>query len=204
MNTLTTSEIRISKEFKNGIKFSCQMCGSCCRGFEEGEVYVYEEDIIRLTNFLNLNNKFSLRKFARKYLKLVDNTFFWREQGASRGKKYKFKTLGFKFTGDDEHCEFLGEDNKCTVHEARPFQCIAFPVGWNMLMNSIANFKDYSKKCPALRNSLENEGNFYSRKEILRLASKEYEMEKEFFLKMKNNNFDIFKVYKFLPKDITC
>ena len=32
----------------------------------------------------------------------------------------------------------------------------------------------------------------------------EYEMEKQFFLKMKKNNFDIFKVYKFLPKDITC
>jgi Fe-S-cluster containining protein len=180
------------------------MCGSCCRGFDEGEVYLYEEDIIKLTKFLNLEKKFSLRKFARNYLKLVDNTFFWKEPGANRGKTYKYKTLGFKFTGDDEHCEFLGEDDKCTVHKARPFQCVAFPVGWNMLMNNVNNFKDYSKKCPALRNSLGNEGDFYSREEIIRLATKEYEMEKDFFLKMKKNNFDIFKVYKFLPKDITC
>jgi Fe-S-cluster containining protein len=180
------------------------MCGKCCRGFDEGEVYIYEDDIIRLTKFLNLKNKFSLKKFARKYLKLVDKAFFWRESGASRGKKYKFKTLGFKFTDDDEHCEFLGDDNKCTVHKARPFQCIAFPVGWNMLMNSINNFKDYSKKCPGLRNSLKNRGKYYSRKEIIKLASQEYEMEKIFFLKMKKHNFDIFKVYKFLPKDITC
>ncbi|MFX1338282.1 MAG: YkgJ family cysteine cluster protein [Promethearchaeota archaeon] len=202
---MTSSEIKISKRFEKGVYFSCEMCGACCRGFDEGEVYIYEDDIIRLTKFLNMKNKFSLRKFARKYLKLVDNTFFWKEPGESRGKNYKFKTLGFKFTGEDEHCEFLGEDNKCTVHKARPFQCIAFPMGWNMLMNSITNFKDYSKKCPALRNSLENEGgHFYSREEIIRLATQEYEMEKRFFLKMKNYNFDIFKVYKFLPKDITC
>ena len=201
---MTASEIKISKKFEKGIYFSCEMCGACCRGFEDGEVYLYEDDILRLTKFLNLKRKISLRKFARNYLKLIDNSFYWREPGTSRGKKYKFKTLGFKFIGDDEHCEFLSEDNKCTVHEARPFQCIAFPIGWNMLMNSIENFKDYSKKCPALRKSLENEGRFYSREEILRLASKEYNMEKEFFLKMKNNNFDIFKVYKFLPKDISC
>ena len=203
MDTLTTPDIKISKKFENGIYFSCKMCGACCRGFDEGEVYVYEADIIRLTKFLNLN-KFSLKKFARKYLKLVDNTFFWREPGENRGKKYKFKSLGFKFTGDDEHCEFLDEENKCTVHKARPFQCVAFPVGWNMLINNISNFKDYSKKCPALRNSLENEGDFYSRDDIIKLATQEYEMEKEFFLKMKKDNFDIFKVYKFLPKDITC
>jgi Fe-S-cluster containining protein len=201
---MTTSDIKISKKFQKGIYFSCKLCGACCRGFDEGEVYVYEEDIIKLTKFLNLKNKFRLRKFARKYFKLVDNTFFWREPGASMGKKYKFKTLGFKFTGDDEHCEFLGEDNKCTVHKARPFQCIAFPVGWNMLINSFNNFTEYSKKCPALRNSLENEGNFYSREEIIKLANKEYEMERQFFLKMKKNKFDIFKVFKFLPKDIAC
>ena len=148
------------------------MCGACCRGFQEGEVYLYEEDILRITEFLNLKNKISLKKFARKYLKLVDNTFYWRDPNESRGKKYKFKTLGFKFIGDDEHCEFLDENNKCMVHQARPFQCIAFPIGWNMLINSISNFKDYSKKCPALRKSLENEGKFYSPEDILRLATK--------------------------------
>lgn len=180
------------------------MCGACCRGFDEGEVYLYEEDITRLTNFLNLKSKISLRKFARDYLKLVDNKFYWKEPGAKKGHNYKFKTLGFKFIGDDEHCEFLTDKNECSVHHVRPFQCIAFPVGWNMLINSFHNFKDYSKKCPALRKSLINEGKFYSHEEILKLSIQEYEMEKQFFLKMKKNNFNIFKVYKFLPKDITC
>jgi len=33
---LTSSDI---KALENDIEFSCQMCGSCFRGFNEGEVY---------------------------------------------------------------------------------------------------------------------------------------------------------------------
>ncbi|MFX1287925.1 MAG: hypothetical protein ACFFFY_05115 [Promethearchaeota archaeon] len=32
------------------------------------------------------------------------------------GKTYRVKSLGFKFTGDDEHCQFLKE-NVCNIHE---------------------------------------------------------------------------------------
>jgi Fe-S-cluster containining protein len=201
---MTIPEIKISKKFEKGIYFSCKMCGECCRGFDEGEVYLYKEDIVRLRNFLNFKRKTSLKKFARDYLKIVSTSFNWRKPGAEKGKTYRIDTLGFKFAGDDEHCVFLGEDNICTVHEARPFQCRAFPIGWNMLINNLYKFKDYSRKCPGLRKSLENEGKFYSREEILKWAHKEYNMEKEFFLELKKKKFDIFKVYTFIPKDITC
>ena len=178
------------------------MCGSCCRGFKEGEVYLYEDDIKRLAEHLKIKGTSDLKKFAKKYLKIVNDSFFWKEPGAERGKTYKFKSLGFRFTGEDEHCHFI-KDNNCTVHEARPFQCRAFPIGWNMLINSVKNFKNYSKKCPALQNSLENKGKFYSRDEIIKWANEEYEMEKNYFLLMKKHDFNIFKVYKFLPKDIS-
>jgi len=198
---VTSIDIKLSKLIESGIEFSCQMCGACCRGFKEGEVYLYKDDIARLAKLLDLTSKAGLRKFAKKYLKVVDDSFFWKEPGAARAKTYRYKTLGFKFIGDDEHCQFL-KDNKCTVHESRPFQCRAFPIGWNMLINSVKNFIDYSKKCPALHNSLENKGKFYSKEEILKWASEEYEIEKNFFFTMKKNDFDIFKAYKFLPKDI--
>ena len=54
---LTSTEIKISRDLENGIEFSCQMCGKCCRGFDEGEVYLYKEDILRLTEFLNIKGK---------------------------------------------------------------------------------------------------------------------------------------------------
>jgi len=155
-------KVKIIKKFENGIYFSCQMCGACCRGLDEGEVYLYEDDIIRFAKFL----KTSPKKFSRKYVKLVDDTFYWRQDGAKRGKTYRFKTLALKFVGEDEHCYFL-EKNKCTIHEARAFQCRAFPIGWNMLINNIKSFTDYAKKCPGLKYSLEKKGRFHPKEKIL-------------------------------------
>jgi len=177
------------------------MCGSCCRGQKEGEVFLYKDDIVRLAKHIGLKGNEGLQEFAKEYLKVIKDSFFWREQGAKRGKTYKFKTLAFKFTGTDEHCHFL-KDNKCTVHNARPFQCRAYPIGWNLLISSPANFTDYSKKCPALQKSLENKGTLHSKDELLKWMKKEYEMEKKYFLEMKKNDFSIIDVYPFLPEDM--
>lgn len=194
---MTSPKIKISKKLENGIEFSCQMCGECCRGFKEGEVYLYKDDIVRLANVLSLKGINGLREFSKKYLKVLNDSFYWKKPGAERGKTYRFKTLGFKFTDDDEHCHFL-IDNKCSVHKWRPFQCRCFPF-WQMMVSSQKNFVYYSKKCPGLR---ELKGTYYSKKEILEWAKAEYEMEKKYFLKLKKHNFDILKVYPFLPKEI--
>ncbi|MFX1313107.1 MAG: YkgJ family cysteine cluster protein [Promethearchaeota archaeon] len=195
---MTSTEIRLSKKLENGIEFSCQMCGSCCRGLNEGEVYLYKDDILRLANYLNLNDKDGLREFTKKYLKVIEVSFYWKEPNIQRGKTYKFKTLGFKFIGEDEHCEFLDNDNKCSVHKYRPFQCRCFPF-WKMMVSSRKNFLDYTKKCIGLQIS---KGRFYSKQEILSWAKEEYKIERDYFLEMKKNNFDILKVYPFLPKEM--
>jgi Fe-S-cluster containining protein len=194
---VTSSEIKISKYLENGIEFTCLMCGECCRGFNDGEVYIYEDDIVQLAKSLNLKGKAGLHKFAKKYVKVINESFFWKEPGAERGKTYKFKTLGFRFKGDDEHCQFL-KNNQCSVHESRPFQCRCFPF-WQMMVSNRKNFINYSKKCPGLR---ELKGTFFSKEKILEWAQAEYNMEKKYFLKMKKNDFDILKVYPFLPKDL--
>jgi len=196
---LTSQEIKLSKALENGVEFSCQMCGGCCKGLDEGEVYLFKEDIERLALHLNLKGKSGLREFAIRYLKAIDESFFWKEPQAERGKRYKFKTLGFKFTGNDERCAFL-VDNECTVHSERPYQCRCFPF-WHILVTSRKNYVDYSKKCPGLKDSLLNKGKYYSAEQILIWASEEYEIEKKYFLEMKKNDFDIYKVYPFLPKD---
>jgi Fe-S-cluster containining protein len=197
---LTTTEIKLAKKFEKGIYFSCQMCGVCCKGLDEGEVYLYEEDIKRLVKFLKLtNHKTNLKDFAKNHLKITKTDFYWNR------KKYNISVLGFKFVDNDEHCEFLDvKTNQCLVYDFRPFQCRAFPIGWNMLINSYWNFTDYSKKCPGLQRSLKNKGEFYSKEEILYWAKQEYEIERRYFLKMKRHNYDIFKVYKFLPNELNC
>ena len=194
---MTSEEIKLSKALENGVEFSCQMCGSCCRGFNEGEVYLYQDDIERLTKSFNITKKSDLRKFAKKYFKVINDSFFWKEPGAERGKTYRYKSLGFRFTGEDEHCHFL-IDNSCSVHEIRPFQCRCFPF-WHMLVSSRKNFINYAKKCPGLKVL---RGRYYSKEEILDWAKTEYEMEKKYFLDMKKNDFDILKVYPFLSRDM--
>ncbi len=198
--TIITEIITLSKKLEDGIEFSCQMCGQCCKGFCEGEVYLYREDIIRLAKHLNYQSASKLKEFAKKYVKIIDDKFYWKEPGANRGRNYSFKTLGFKFFGEDERCSFLDDHNSCTVHEVRPFQCRCFPW-WQMMVSSSnssrKNFLDYSKKCPGLKGL---KGKFHSREEILEWAKEEYKIEKIFFLEMKKNNFDIFKVYKFLTQ----
>ncbi|KKN20594.1 hypothetical protein LCGC14_0933920 [marine sediment metagenome] len=173
------------------------MCGDCCRGFKEGEVYLYKEDILTLAKHLNLNSKVGLRKFARDYIKVINDSFFWKQPGAEKGKTYKFKTLGLRFFGEYERCHFL-KDSACTVHEARPFQCRCFPF-WKMMVSSRKNFVSYSKKCPGLRVL---KGKFYPKKEILEWARSEYNLEESFFLEMKTHKFNILKVYPFLPKEL--
>jgi len=194
---LTSTEIKISKNLENGIKFACQMCGDCCRGFKEGEVYLYKDDILRLAKFLNITGMKGLRNFAKKYVKVINDSFFWKDPDAQRGKTYKFKTLGFRFTGEDEHCHFL-KGNKCSVHEMRPFQCKSFPF-WQMMVSNRKNFERYTKKCKGLQVL---KGKYYSREEILNWAKDEYEIEKNYFLEMQKHNFDILKVYPFLPKEM--
>jgi len=192
---LTSAKIAITRDLANGIEFSCQMCGKCCTGFNEGEVYLYKEDILRLANHLSLKGSKGLREFAEKYLKIVNDSFFWKEPEAQRGKTYRFKSLGFRFTGEDEHCHFL-KNNKCSVHEARPFQCRSFPF-WQMMVSSKVNFDNYTKKCEGLQLL---KGKFYTKEEILKWAKNEYEIEKKYFLEMKKHKFNIFEVYPFLSK----
>jgi Fe-S-cluster containining protein len=172
------------------------MCGDCCRGLHDGEVYLYHEDIHRLADHLKMKGKKGLKTFAKKYLKVINDNFFWKSEGAKKGKTYRFKTLGFAFAGRDEHCHFL-INNECSVHEARPFQCRSFPF-WQMMVSNSKNLQDYTKKCKGLQ---ELKGKYYSKEEILKWARDEYEIEKKYFLEMKDKDFDIIKVYPFLSKD---
>ena len=71
-----------------------------------------------------------------------------------------------------------------------------------MMVSSRKNVTEYADKCPGLKGTLKNEGKFYSREEILDFAQREYDLEKEYFLKMKANDFNILKVYPFLPKEL--
>lgn len=198
---MPTLEVKIAKTLENGVQFQCKYCGRCCKGFDEGEVYLYLEDIQRLATELDLKGERGLRKFAKKYLKITSNTFYWKEEGAERGKNYPVPTLGFKFIGEDQHCEFLDKDNKCIIYHASPYQCKSFPF-WQMMVSSPKNLNEYAKKCPGLRDNENDELKLFTKEEMYEFAKKEQEMELEYFLKMREVNFDIFKLFPWLPESL--
>ncbi|MFO8017653.1 MAG: YkgJ family cysteine cluster protein [Promethearchaeia archaeon] len=198
---MPTKNRRISKKYQKGIRFTCQMCGKCCRGLNEGEIYLYREDVQKLAAHLGFTGSKGLKEFARKYVATVTKSYYWRPPNKSRGKTHYITVLAFKLTGEDEVCQFLKGD-ECSVYDARPFQCRSFPIGWKMLMTKRKNFLTYARKCPGLKLSRKNKGKFRSYQEILNWIQREEQIEERYFLELKEAEFDIFKVYPFLSKEI--
>ena len=82
--------------------FTCQMCGRCCCG--RGGIVVGPEDLERLASFLKISGEEVKSRYC--------------EQAAG---KLKIRV--------DEHlfCCFFSSADGCTVHEAKPAVCRAWP-----------------------------------------------------------------------------
>ena len=90
--------------YQEGLSFKCTGCGKCCTG-SPGYVWVDEQDIESMSQFLNI----SIDLFRRKYL---------------RQKNGRYSLIELKSKGYD--CIFL-EDNKCSIYPVRPIQCRTYP-----------------------------------------------------------------------------
>ncbi len=110
--------------YKDGLHFSCTMCGNCCTG-SPGVVWVTDDEIeeiaaslgkstgeVRLFHTRLLGNRYSLTEFANG-----DCTFF-----------------------DPEH-------RKCGIYSARPRQCRAWPI-WKSNLESPETWQQTQTDCP--------------------------------------------------------
>ena len=87
--------------------FVCVCCGNCCRW--GGVVHLQDGEILAIAENLHL----SPLEFTEQYTELSDDR----------------KGLVLKNQSDGRCC-FLGEDNRCRIQEAKPFQCSSFPYAW--------------------------------------------------------------------------
>jgi Fe-S-cluster containining protein len=96
-----------------GNKAFCSYCpGYCCYRLKGASLYIMAVDINRIARYFNITDGEVRRRFLEG-----KNTFKTREDGS---------------------CIFLANDRmckRCTIHEARPKQCLDFP---------------YDKPCPYL------------------------------------------------------
>ncbi len=89
--------------YNSGLRFHCTSCGKCCTG-APGFVWLEDADIKKLSCHLSLSEEEFLHKYTRKV-----------------GEKITL--LEDRKTYD---CIFL-QGKQCSVYEARPQQCRAFP-----------------------------------------------------------------------------
>ncbi len=110
------------QHFGNGQVFSCQQCGQCC--FGAGGIVLSEHDSQRLASFLNLD----LQRFLDRFAEFVAG-------------KFRLQV------GADNYCVFF--QNGCSVHEAKPDVCRAWPFFRGNLQDpdSLEMAKEY---CPGI------------------------------------------------------
>lgn len=111
--------------YKNGLNFKCTECGKCCTG-SPGYVWVTENEIINMANFLDL----SIAEFSRLYVRRVNGRLSLIENS----KTYD--------------CVFL-KDKKCILYTVRPTQCRTFPW-WPQNLKSENDWKEAAQYCEGI------------------------------------------------------
>ncbi|HWE52734.1 MAG TPA: YkgJ family cysteine cluster protein [Bryobacteraceae bacterium] len=106
------------------MRFECQAgCTACCE--QQGFVYLTEEDIPRLSQFLDM----TAQAFEARYV-------------------YRTRNLRRLRVPRHAQCEFLKEGG-CSVHPAKPVQCRAFPY-WPELVGNTRNWAKTGTWCPGI------------------------------------------------------
>ena len=115
---------QMTKWYEKGLNFKCQSCGYCCS--ISGFVWLSKKDILRICDFLKLEEKDFLRKYTRQCM----------------GR------LSLKEYVDSGACIFL-KDNKCLIYPARPIQCSTYPF-WPHILSSKKNFFAQKRTCKGI------------------------------------------------------
>jgi Fe-S-cluster containining protein len=112
--------------YKDGLAFTCTMCGNCCTG-APGYIWVSEVEIDALADRLGMGRA----AFRGKYTRTV---------------KGRGVTLIEKANND---CAFFERGRGCTVYEDRPKQCRTWPF-WRPLLADRAAWNESAKGCPGM------------------------------------------------------
>lgn len=112
--------------YAQGLRFECTGCGQCCTG-APGYVWVNEEEIQTLADFLQLSKE----EFSRSYLRQV---------------KGKTSLIELPKTYD---CIFL-KDKKCQVYSVRPIQCRTYPW-WSRNLKTEQAWQEAAQYCEGIQ-----------------------------------------------------
>ncbi|MFA5292933.1 MAG: YkgJ family cysteine cluster protein [Phycisphaerae bacterium] len=124
-----------------GLHFSCQECGRCCSGPEEGVIWISKPEIEKLAEHL----KITVSELHKKYL-----------------RRFGFR-ISIKENPQTKDCIFLVNINNskgCAVYNVRPMQCRTWPF-WSSNLAGPDDWNCAAQKCPGI-----NKGRLYTFEEI--------------------------------------
>lgn len=161
--------IYLARSLQRGIKFDCiapDGCnGHCCWG--AGSVYIFPDDVARIVEFL----KMDVDEFLDKHVDVVESTPIHVKYDGN------IPVPMFKETGDKAACHFQDGKGRCTVHQARPFQCSGYPF-WRMNTKNKESWSKIVAYCPGAAASPKKKGaRFYPAAEIRRLVQDEVDFD---------------------------
>lgn len=113
------------------LSFSCQRCGHCCHG--KGGIIVSPKDLERLCHFFEL----SAEDFLKKYTKDSQKPHL--------------------ITGEDDFCLFFKEGVGCSIHEARPDVCRAWPYFRGNIVDA-TSFEMAKEDCKGINQEISHAG----------------------------------------------
>ena len=120
--------------YKEGLSFTCSMCGNCCSG-PSGTVRFVDAEVDDMAKALNMSridflDKYTDRRYgflSLKEIRLADGTF---------------------------DCVFLkalpGGKRGCEIYMARPTQCRTWPF-WHSNLQSEAAWEYAAESCPGMQ-----------------------------------------------------
>ncbi|MFV1975240.1 MAG: YkgJ family cysteine cluster protein [Candidatus Scalindua sp.] len=109
--------------YKDGLRFECQRCGSCCRG-EPGVVWMNQKE----TKNVSVSLGVSMDLFTKNYIRLINGRVSLLEH-------------------DNGDCVMY--DNGCKIYETRPRQCKTFPF-WSSNLKNKAEWEEQKRTCPGI------------------------------------------------------
>lgn len=137
------------------MEFECIQCGKCCRW--PGFVWLTNEDIERLSE--NLSNG-DIIDFTDTYV-------------SYDGPRSTEKRPVLRNKPGTEECVFLGNDNRCTIHDIKPEQCKKYPL-------------EYDPECPGFEENKEKKMSEAAEKVVRNVMAK-FSSDEDFEKKVVNN-----------------
>ena len=121
--------------YSQGLKFACTRCSSCCR-HESGYVFLSRKDLASLVLFFKTGQKAFIETFCR-WIPSLDDT-----EQLSLKEKSDFDCIFWSASANDSN-------GGCSVYEARPLQCRAFPF-WASIVYDKNSWKATARECPGM------------------------------------------------------